>query len=228
MIPAKNLLFLVPQIIFMEISNLRKEYRQAELDEDTILKDPFAQFEKWMQEAIKAELLEPTAMVLSTADKHGAPSARSVLLKLYDHKGFVFFTNYNSRKSREIGENPKVALLFPWYPLERQVIVMGTAERVSTAESMKYFSSRPRGSQLGAWTSTQSSVVSSRQLLIMQFEKMKEKFRHGEIPLPDFWGGYRVRPYRFEFWQGRENRLHDWFEFMLEPEGEWKIARLAP
>ena len=212
----------------MEISNLRKEYRQAELDEDTILKDPFAQFEKWMHEAIKAELLEPTAMVLSTADKHGAPSSRTVLLKLYDHEGFVFFTNYHSRKSREIGENPKVALLLPWYMLERQVIIMGTAERVSTAESMKYFSSRPRGSQLGAWTSTQSSVVSSRQLLLMQFEKMKEKFRHGEIPLPDFWGGYRVRPHRFEFWQGRENRLHDRFEFMLQPGGEWKIARLAP
>lgn len=212
----------------MEISNLRNEYRLAALDEDTLLRDPFLQFEKWMEEAIKAQLREPNAMVLSTADKNGAPSARTVLLKLYDRSGLVFFTNYNSRKSREIGENPQAALLFPWLDLERQVIVMGKVEKVSTSESMKYFASRPRGSQLGAWSSEQSSVVSSRQLLMMQFEKMKEKFKQGEIPLPDFWGGYRVIPYRFEFWQGRENRLHDRFEFTLQSNGDWKIERLAP
>lgn len=212
----------------MEIFDLRNEYRLAALDEDTLLRDPFLQFEKWMEEAIKAQLREPNAMVVSTADKHGAPSARTVLLKLYDRRGLVFFTNYNSRKSREIGENPQVALLFPWLDLERQVIVMGKAEKVSAAESMKYFASRPRGSQLGAWSSEQSSVVSSRQLLMMQFEKMKEKFKHGEIPLPDFWGGYRVIPHRFEFWQGRENRLHDRFEFTLQVGGDWKIERLAP
>ncbi|MBK8493323.1 MAG: pyridoxamine 5'-phosphate oxidase [Saprospirales bacterium] len=212
----------------MEIANLRNEYRLAELTKKTLLSDPFLQFEKWMEEAVKAELREPTAMVLSTADKAGAPSARTVLLKIYDREGFVFFTNYQSRKSREIGENPQVALLFPWLDLERQVIVMGTAERVSTAESMKYFASRPRGSQLGAWSSAQSSAISSRKLLQMQFEKMKEKFMHGEIPLPDFWGGYRVTPHRFEFWQGRPNRLHDRFEFVREAGGEWKIDRLAP
>ena len=212
----------------MDIANLRNEYRLAELDEDTLLRDPFLQFEKWMEEAVKAQLREPTGMVLSTADKNGAPSARTVLLKIYDRQGFVFFTNYNSRKSREIGENPQVALLFPWLDLERQVIVMGRAERVSTAESMSYFASRPRGSQLGAWSSAQSSVVSSRQLLMMQFEKMKDKFLHGEIPLPDFWGGYRVVPQRFEFWQDRENRLHDRFELLLEDEGAWSVKRLAP
>lgn len=212
----------------MEISNLRNEYRQAELSKKSLLKDPFLQFEKWMEEAVKAQLREPTAMVLSTADQHGAPSARTVLLKMYDRDGFVFFTNYQSRKSREIGENPQVALLFPWLDLERQVIIMGRAERVSTAESMKYFASRPRGSQLGAWSSAQSSAVSSRKLLMMQFEKMKAKFQQGEIPLPDFWGGFRVIPHRFEFWQGRENRLHDRFEFVLQEGAEWKTERLAP
>jgi len=212
----------------MEIFELRNEYRMAELTEETLLRDPYLQFEKWMGEAIKAELREPNAMVLSTADKNGAPSARTVLLKMYDRNGFVFFTNYQSRKSREIGENPQVALLFPWLDLERQVIIMGRAEKVSTAESMKYFASRPRGSQLGAWSSEQSSAISSRKLLLMQFEKMKEKFRHGEIPLPDFWGGYRVIPQRFEFWQGRENRLHDRFEFTLGEGGSWSVERLAP
>lgn len=212
----------------MDVSKLRNEYRLAELDEDTLLHDPFLQFEKWMEEAIKAELREPNAMIVSTADKSGAPSLRTVLLKMYDRRGLVFFTNYNSRKSREIGENPQVALLFPWLDLERQVIVMGRAERVSATESMQYFASRPRGSQLGAWSSAQSSVVSSRQLLMMQFEKMKEKFRNGEIPLPDFWGGYRVIPHRFEFWQGRENRLHDRFEFTLQTDAHWKFQRLAP
>ena len=212
----------------MEIYDLRNEYRMAELSEESLLRDPFLQFEKWMGEAIKAELREPNAMVLSTADKHGSPSARTVLLKMYDRNGFVFFTNYHSRKSREIGENPQVALLFPWLDLERQVIIMGRAEKVSTAESLRYFASRPRGSQLGAWSSEQSSVVSSRQLLLIQFEKMKEKFKHGERPLPDFWGGYRVIPRRFEFWQGRENRLHDRFEFILEKADNWKVERLAP
>ena len=212
----------------MEIFELRNEYRLAELTKKTLLPDPFLQFEKWMGEAIKAELREPNAMVLSTADKNGAPSARTVLLKIYDRSGFVFFTNYHSRKSREIGENPQAALLFPWLDLERQVIIMGKAERISTAESMKYFASRPRGSQLGAWSSEQSSAISSRKLLLMQFEKMKEKFMHGEIPLPDFWGGYRVIPHRFEFWQGRENRLHDRFEFTPDVGGGWKAVRLAP
>ena len=212
----------------MEIFDLRNEYRQAELTKKSHLADPFLQFEEWMEEAIKAELREPNAMVLSTADKQGAPSVRTVLLKMYDREGFVFFTNYHSRKSREIGENPQVAILFPWLDLERQVIVMGRAEKVSTGESMRYFASRPRGSQLGAWSSAQSSAISSRKLLQMQFEKMAEKFRHGEIPLPDFWGGFRIKPHRFEFWQGRQNRLHDRFEFTLDAEGSWKVERLAP
>lgn len=213
----------------MDIASLRNEYRLAELDEDMLLRNPFLQFQKWMEEAVKSELYEPTAMSLTTVNQHGTPSVRTVLLKLYDEQGFVFFTNYNSRKAREIGENPQVALLFPWWDLERQVIVMGRAEKISALESMKYFASRPRGSQLGAWASAQSSVVSSRQLLAMQFEKMKQKFLDSEIPLPDFWGGFRVVPQRMEFWQGRVNRLHDRFEFTREaPEAEWKIARLSP
>lgn len=213
----------------MDIASLRNEYRLAELDEDMLLRNPFLQFQKWMEEAVKSELYEPTAMSLTTVNQHGTPSVRTVLLKLYDEQGFVFFTNYNSRKAREIGENPQVALLFPWWDLERQVIVMGRAEKISAVESMKYFASRPRGSQLGAWASAQSSVVSSRQLLAMQFEKMKQKFLDSEIPLPDFWGGFRVVPQRMEFWQGRVNRLHDRFEFTREaPEAEWKIARLSP
>ena len=212
----------------MNLADLRNEYQQAELTKVSLLGDPFLQFEKWMEEAVNAQLREPTATVLSTVDQRGAPSSRTVLLKYYDRSGFVFFTNYQSRKSREIGENPQVSLLFPWLDLERQVVIMGVAERVSTAESMKYFSSRPRGSQLGAWSSAQSSAISSRKLLLMQFEKMKEKFRKGDIPLPDFWGGFRVKPHRFEFWQGRPNRLHDRFEFLLNEGGEWDIERLAP
>lgn len=213
----------------MDIASLRNEYRKAELNEELLNPNPFLQFQKWMEEAVKSDLYEPTAMVLSTANQQGAPSSRTVLLKIYDERGFVFFTNYQSRKGREIGENPQVSLLFPWLDLERQVIVMGKAEKISTAESLRYFTSRPRGSQLGAWASAQSSVVSSRQLLAMQFEKMKQKFMDGEIPLPDFWGGIRVIPHRMEFWQGRENRLHDRFEFVRhELDAEWKIARLSP
>jgi pyridoxamine 5'-phosphate oxidase len=213
----------------MDIASLRNEYRKAELTEELLNTNPFLQFQKWMEEAVKSDLYEPTAMILSTADQHGAPSSRTVLLKMYDERGFVFFTNYQSRKGREIGENPQVSLLFPWLDLERQVIVMGRAEKISTAESLGYFASRPRGSQLGAWASAQSTVVSSRQLLAMQFEKMKQKFLEGDIPIPDFWGGYRVVPRRIEFWQGRENRLHDRFEFVREDlEADWKIARLSP
>jgi pyridoxamine 5'-phosphate oxidase len=212
----------------MDIASLRNEYRKAELTEELLNTNPFLQFQKWMEEAVKSDLYEPTAMILSTADQHGAPSSRTVLLKMYDERGFVFFTNYQSRKGREIGENPQVSLLFPWLDLERQVIVMGRAEKISTAESLGYFASRPRGSQLGAWASAQSTVVSSRQLLAMQFEKMKQKFLEGDIPIPDFWGGYRVVPRRIEFWQGRENRLHDRFEFVWEDlEADWKIARLS-
>ncbi|MBW4484197.1 MAG: pyridoxamine 5'-phosphate oxidase [Tildeniella torsiva UHER 1998/13D] len=211
----------------MDIGELRRDYSQRGLDLTDLDPDPFAQFELWFQQAREAELLEPNALVLSTVSSAGAPYQRTVLLKYFDRDGFVFFTNYGSRKAQHMAENAQVSMLFPWYPLERQLAIAGTASKISAAESLRYFSSRPRGSQLGAWVSQQSSVVSSRQLLEIQFEKMKEKFLHQEVPLPDFWGGYRVKPTSFEFWQGRPSRLHDRFLYSWK-EDEWAIARLSP
>lgn len=212
----------------MDISHLREEYTRAGLDRDTLKKDPFQQFELWFSQAQEAGLPEPNAMSLATASTSGAPSLRTVLLKYFDNKGFVFFTNYSSHKSRDITENPAVALMFPWITLERQVIVRGRAEKVSSAESLRYFSSRPQGSQLGAWVSHQSSVISGRKLLEMKLAEMKRKFKAGKIPLPDFWGGYRVVPEKVEFWQGRPSRLHDRFLYALDGSGQWQIDRLAP
>ena len=171
-------------------------------------------------------------MVVSTVGADGAPSSRVVLLKSWDENGFVFYTNYSSRKAREIAGNDKVCAIFAWLDLERQLRIGGRAEKVSAAESLRYFLSRPFGSRLGAWVSRQSSVISSRGLLEMQFEKMKEKFKNGDVPLPDFWGGYRIVPERFEFWQGRKNRLHDRFEYAKKSASDgsavWEISRLAP
>ena len=183
------------------------------------------QFEKWIDEASKAELTLPNAMSLATSDDSGV-SIRTVLLKSFDDKGFVFFTNYGSKKSKQIDNNPKAALLFPWLDLERQVKISGSVEKISTIDSVKYFATRPKDSQLGAWASSQSSPITSRQILLSQFARMKEKFDKGEVPLPDFWGGYRVVPDTIEFWQGRENRLHDRFVYRLE-NNDWKIQRLA-
>ncbi|MFQ4139485.1 pyridoxamine 5'-phosphate oxidase [Nodosilinea sp. PGN35] len=211
----------------MDIGDLRRDYTQRGLDLADLNPDPFAQFELWFQQAREAELLEPNALVLSTVSPEGAPYQRTVLLKYFDRDGFVFFTNYGSRKAQHIAGNAQVSMLFPWYSLERQLAIAGTASKISAAESLRYFSSRPRGSQIGAWVSQQSSVVSSRQLLEMQFEKMKEKFLNQEVPLPDFWGGYRVKPTSFEFWQGRPSRLHDRFLYSLD-QGEWKFSRLSP
>jgi pyridoxamine 5'-phosphate oxidase len=212
----------------MDIHALREDYKQGELRRKDLHDDPFKQFEKWFQQACNAELLEPNAMTLSTVSKQGQPFMRTVLLKYFDNNGFVFFTNYESRKAQQIGANPNVSILFTWLPLQRQVHITGTAEKVSTTESLQYFTSRPRGSQLGAWTSQQSSVISSRQLLLMQFEQIKNKFLDGEIPLPDFWGGYRVVPTSFEFWQGCTNRLHDRFLYTPQEDQSWQIQRLAP
>ena len=211
-----------------DIASIRKEYTQAKLDEDTILKDPFKQFEKWFNEALKSEIVEPTAMVLSTVDQEGKPFQRTVLLKMFGEDGFVFYTNYESRKSRQINENPQVSILFPWYTLERQVAITGSVEKVSTKQSLKYFRSRPKGSQLGAWVSNQSEVISSRSVLEAKWEQMKKKFKEGKIPLPDNWGGYRIIPNTFEFWQGRKSRLHDRFYFEQDENGSWKSNRLAP
>ncbi len=212
----------------MDLTTLRENYTRNGLTRDDLEADPLKQFEKWFQEATSAELPEPNAMSLATASATGEPSIRTVLLKYFDEQGFVFFTNYESRKAQQIEENPHVALLFLWLPLERQIKIQGTATKIPTAESFGYFTSRPRGSQLGAWCSAQSSVISSRKLLEMKFEELKYKFQHGEIPLPSFWGGYRVKPKRFEFWQGRPNRLHDRFSYTLKEETTWEIDRLAP
>ena len=212
----------------MDISNLRREFTQTGLSRETLDPDPLRQFEQWFQQAEQAGLDQPNAMSLATAAADGAVSVRTVLLKLFDADGFVFYTNYGSRKAQDIAANAQVALLFPWLLLDRQVKIQGRAEKVSAAESLRYFTSRPRGSQLGAWSSAQSRVVSSRSLLEGEFQRLKEKFLHREIPLPDFWGGYRVAPTSIEFWQGRENRMHDRFRYVKQAEGAWRIERLAP
>ena len=190
--------------------------------------DPIRLFEQWYTAAIETALPEPNAMTLCTVDEDGQPYVRTVLLKLFDHEGFVFFTNFESRKARQIDRNPQVAALFPWVALARQVQITGRAERIPTAESLRYFATRPRGSQIGAWSSPQSQVITSRSLLEAKVAEMKQRFAHGEIPLPDFWGGYRIVPSRIEFWQGRESRLHDRFLYTREGDGSWRIERLAP
>jgi len=207
---------------------LRKEYSTRGLRREQLEADPFLQFRLWFQEAIQAQLLEPNAMSLATANSKGRVSARTVLLKAFDERGFVFFTNYSSKKALDLTENAQAALLFPWLPLERQVSISGPVEKISTVESLAYFASRPFGSQLGAWVSLQSSIIPSRKFLEMKFEEMKSKFVSGEVPLPDFWGGYRVVPQTIEFWQGSANRLHDRFLYTRQNDESWKIDRLSP
>ena len=192
-----------------------------------MLSSPFEQFELWFRQAQQAQLPEPNAMSLATASDQAVPALRTVLLKYFDDNGFVFFTNYSSNKARDISVNPQVALMFPWVALERQVVIQGRAEKISSAESLRYFLSRPPGSQLGAWVSHQSSVITGRKVLEMKLAQMQQKFRDGKIPLPDFWGGYRVVPEKIEFWQGRPSRLHDRFLYSRQA-GEWHIDRLAP
>ena len=211
----------------MDISNLREEYTQAGLSRANLLSNPFEQFELWFRQAQQAQLAEPNAMSLATASAQSAPTLRTVLLKCFDDNGFVFFTNYSSNKARDISDNPQVALMFPWVALERQVVIQGRAEKISTAESLRYFTSRPTGSQLGAWVSNQSSVITGRKVLEMKLAQMKQKFRDGKIPMPDFWGGYRVVPEKIEFWQGRPSRLHDRFLYSRQ-DSQWHIDRLAP
>jgi len=212
----------------LDPSAQRRSYERGSLTRDQLDPDPVAQFRAWFADATGTpEVVEPNAMTLSTVDAEGQPSSRTVLLKAYDERGFVFFTNYESRKAREIAANPRVAILFPWLALERQVKIQGIAEPVSRTETVKYFLSRPIGHRLGAWVSNQSRVVSSKSLLLAKLEEMKRKFADGEIPCPDFWGGYRVEPVRFEFWQGGKDRIHDRFEYRRE-DGGWRIDRLAP
>ena len=211
----------------MDADRLRREYDQGELTYDDLDADPMKQFERWFQQACRAAFPEPNGMVLATVEQ-GMPTQRTVLLKYFDHQGFVFFTNYSSRKAKQIGQNSNVCLLFPWYPLQRQVEVNGYAQKISTAESLKYFATRPRGAQLGAWASPQSSVVSVPGLIMNKLEQYAQKFAGGEVPLPEFWGGYRVVPQRFEFWQGRPHRLHDRFQYVRREDQGWDIAQLAP
>lgn len=211
----------------IDLESMRREYLKDGLHRNDLLEDPVEQFEHWLDQAVKAEITDPTAMILATVDAAAQPSQRIVLLKHLDERGFVFYTNYESRKAQDIAVNARVSLHFPWHVLERQVKICGTAERVSLSESLAYFSSRPEESQLAAWASAQSRPISSRQMLMKQFNAMKEKFRQGKIPLPDFWGGYRVKPTLIEFWQGGAHRLHDRFQYTRTDTG-WSIERLAP
>jgi len=212
----------------MDIENFRREYLQGGLSREDLQDDPIAQFNTWLSQAVESGIGDPTAMVVSTVSAEGKPSQRIVLLKHVDDDGFIFYTNYGSRKAKEIEDNNKVSLLFPWNKLDRQVKVGGTAEKISVAESAKYFMSRPRDSQLAAWASKQSRKIISREFLLTQLADMKEKFAAGEVPLPDFWGGIRVRPHEIEFWQGGEHRIHDRFEYCLQNDGSWEISQLAP
>lgn len=210
-----------------EVAKLRRDYNKASLTESEINEDPIDQFLEWFEKALSADMLDPNAMTLSTANDEGIPSSRIVLLKGVDKKGFRFYTNYKSMKSKELQENPRAALCFYWPPHERQVRVQGNVRKLSRAESEAYFHQRPRQSQLGAWASEQSAKLSSREELISAFKKMEKRFEGKEIPLPEFWGGFLVEPFRIEFWQGREGRMHDRICYEKE-DGGWTRYRLAP
>ena len=211
-----------------DLSDLRREYRVRPLTRRELDPDPVRQFDRWFREALKVEAMDANAMSIATVAASGQPSLRTVLLKYYDDEGFIFYTNLGSRKARDISDNPKVALLFYWHELHRQIKILGSAERITAAENLKYFMRRPRDSQLGAWVSRQSSIISSRAVLENTFAEMKQKYAKGEVPLPSFWGGYRVAASSIEFWQGRESRLHDRLLYRHAAGNDWEIERLAP
>lgn len=209
------------------VAKVRRDYNKASLTESEINEDPIDQFLEWFEKTLSADMLDPNAMTLSTVNNEGIPSSRIVLLKGVDKKGFRFYTNYESRKSKELQENPRAALCFYWPSHERQVRVQGNVRKLSRAESEAYFHQRPRQSQLGAWASEQSAKLSSREELVSSFKEMEKRFKGKEIPLPEFWGGFLLEPFRIEFWQGREGRMHDRICYEKESEG-WARYRLAP
>ena len=211
-----------------DLSKLRKEYTGTSLSRKDLATNPLDQFERWFSQAQELEVVEPNAMSLSTVDENGQPWQRMVLLKAFDKRGFVFFTNFSSRKAKHIETNAQVSLLFPWVAIHRQVAICGKAEKISSIESLKYFVKRPYGSQIGAWASEQRSVISSRSLLQAKFDEIKREFKSGEVPLPTFWGGYRISPDSFEFWQGGSYRIHDRFLYSISSDECWKIDRLSP
>ena len=212
----------------MALADLRKDYTLAGLAETDLARDPFRQFEKWFQEAEASKLVEPNAMILATATRDARPSARTVLLKGVDGRGFVFFTNYESRKGRELDANPRASLVFPWFAFERQVIVEGPVTKVPREESETYFHSRPLASQLAAWASAQSTIIPNRKSLEEAMKDLERKYAGQPVPLPPQWGGFRVAPETVEFWQGRRSRLHDRLRYRRGSDGSWSVERLAP
>lgn len=212
----------------MDLSDMRTDYQPEELRRASLDDNPFEQFTRWFEEATASPQVEPNAFSLATTSAGGSPSLRTVLLKYFDTAGFVFFTNYESAKAKDIAQNPQVCMLFPWLTLSRQVVIKGNAEKISAKDSLKYFIRRPRESQLGAWISQQSRVISSRSILESKLEEIRQRFGRGDVSLPPFWGGFRVVPNSFEFWQGGPNRIHDRFLYSLEGDESWNIQRLAP
>lgn len=212
----------------MDLSDFRKEYSNRGLHREDMDESPIVVFEKWFQQATELKIPEPNAMSLATVSPQGIPSLRTVLLKAFDERGFTFFSNYESRKAQEIGANPSVCILFPWVTLERQVIVQGRVEKISTQDSLNYFMTRPRESQLGAWVSNQSQPIESREYLLNKLEENQKRFKDAEIPLPPFWGGYRIVPETVEFWQGGPGRVHDRFLYTRKSTSSWEISRLSP
>lgn len=212
----------------MNVADIRKDYKQQSLLEADVEKHPVQQFDKWWNDALRSGIDEVNAMTLATASATGLPAARIVLLKAYDERGFVFFTNYESFKGLQLQENPRACLVFFWKELERQVRITGLVEKTSAAESDTYYNSRPAGSRIGAWASPQSQIISNREWLEQNEKKYTASFSNGVIERPEHWGGYRVKPITIEFWQGRPSRLHDRIQYSLQENGDWLVERLAP
>ncbi|MBU2979078.1 pyridoxamine 5'-phosphate oxidase [Alteromonas sp. C1M14] len=212
----------------MSLSDIRRQYAKGHLTEKELATHPVALFQRWLKDAIDADIPDPTAMTVATVDEHGQPSQRIVLLKDVSEDGFLFYTNLGSRKAKELSQNNRISLHFPWFFMERQVRVCGVAEKLSTAQNARYFFSRPKDSQLAAFASRQSQPLATKELLMTQFQQLKQKFADKALPVPDFWGGFRVVPHQMEFWQGGEDRLHDRFEYNRDAQGNWAHQRLMP